>query len=60
MKRDLVGILVCPTDKAPLDLSVEHEDGEEVIDGALACPRCGAVYAIKDSIPNLLPADFGG
>ena len=60
MKRDLVDILACPTDKTPLNLSVEHEDGDEVINGALTCARCGSVYLIKDSIPNLLPADFRG
>ena len=60
MKRDLVYILACPTDKTSLDLSVEREDGDDIIDGALTCAHCGAVYPIKDSIPNLLPTDFGG
>ena len=60
MQRDLVDILACPADKAPLTLTVEHADGDDVVSGSLACSRCNAVYAIRDSIPNLLPAAYTG
>lgn len=57
MKKTLVGILACPMDKAPLELSVEKESGGEVLSGGLRCTRCGHVYPIKDGIPNLLPPE---
>ena len=55
MRRDLLDILACPDDKAPLALTAEQETGDEVISGALTCAACGAVYPIEDGIPNLLP-----
>ena len=58
MRRDLARLLVCPDDKTPLRLSVDHEDGDEIVNGALDCPECGAAYPIRDSIPNLLPRGF--
>ena len=48
-------ILVCPTCRVPLRLTVAEETGGEVIEGALECADCGEVYPIEDSIPNLLP-----
>ena len=58
MHRDLIDILACPTDKAPLTLAVEQADGDDVVDGTLACTACDAVYPVRDSIPNLLPPDY--
>ena len=59
MRRDLIDILACPDDKAPLTLAVERADGYgDVVDGSLSCTRCGAVYPIHDSIPNLLPSSY--
>ncbi len=55
MRKDLVEILACPMDKAPLQLTVEEEEGEEVVRGYLTCTQCGERYPIEDSIPNLLP-----
>ena len=60
MHRDLIDILACPTDKAPLTLAVEHADGEDVVAGALTCATCGTAYPIRDSIPNLLPPNYPG
>ena len=58
MKRDLMDILCCPLDKQELELSVDEEDGDEILEGTLTCMECGEVYPIEDGIPNLLPPDM--
>jgi len=57
MKRELMDILVCPVCKGELELAVEAESAEEVITGALHCPKCDVSYLIVDSIPNMLPPE---
>jgi uncharacterized protein YbaR (Trm112 family) len=55
MKKDLLDILACPACKAhPLDMTVEKQDGNEIVKGKLKCPKCGKAYPIDDSIPNML------
>lgn len=44
--------------KGTLELSVDKEDGDEVIEGNLYCARCDERYPITDSIPNLLPPEL--
>ena len=56
--KDFLDILACPMDKAPLELSVDEEQGDEVIQGALTCSQCGERYPIEDRIPNLLPPEM--
>jgi uncharacterized protein len=58
VKKDLMDILACPMCKGTLELSVDKEDGDEVIDGSLHCARCDERYPITDSIPNLLPPEL--
>ncbi len=58
MRRDLMDILVCPTDKAKLELTVEHEESDDIVTGKLTCAVCGEIYPIEESIPNLLPAEL--
>jgi uncharacterized protein YbaR (Trm112 family) len=58
MRKDLVDILACPMDKSPLELTVAEENGDEVIQGSLTCPKCGEIYPIEDRIPNLLPPEM--
>lgn len=60
MHRDLIDILACPADKAPLTLTAEFVDGDDVVAGALTCATCGTAYPIRDSIPNLLPSGYPG
>lgn len=55
MKRDLMDILACPVCKGPLELTVEKEEGQEIITGSLRCDKCSETYPIVESIPNLLP-----
>ena len=55
MKRDLIDILACPEDKAPMTLDAAEEADGEVLTGTLTCTQCGTEYPIEESIPNLLP-----
>ena len=57
MKRELMDILACPMCKGELELSVEEENGQEIVSGSLYCPKCNVHYPIVDTIPNLLPPD---
>ena len=55
MKKELMEILACPVCKGKLELSVEAEEGDEVMEGALFCSKCNETYTISGAIPNLLP-----
>jgi uncharacterized protein len=57
MRPDLVDILACPRDRAPLTLTATETEGDEVVTGALTCTRCAHAYPIEDGIPNLLPPE---
>lgn len=57
MRKDMIEILACPMDKAPLELAIDEANGDEVIQGTLTCTQCGEKYPIEDRIPNLLPPD---
>jgi len=58
MRKDLMDILACPVCKGPLELTVDQEEGQEVISGSLFCKKCDERYPIEDRIPNLLPPDL--
>jgi uncharacterized protein len=58
VKKDLMDILACPMCKGNLELTIDKEDGDEVIEGSLYCARCDERYPISDSIPNLLPPEL--
>ena len=58
MKKDLMEILACPVCKGELELSVEAEEGDEVVTGSLSCSSCIETYPIEDTIPNLLPPEL--
>ena len=60
MKKELVDVLACPVCREGLELKVIEEDEREVITGSLTCTRCGTVYPIEDTIPDLLPPDRQG
>ena len=55
MKPELMEILACPVCKGKLELTVECEDGKEIVSGFLYCPHCKEKYPIENTIPNLLP-----
>ena len=59
MRPDLADILACPVDKGALTLAVkEAGDGGEVVEGTLACVSCGAAYAVRSGVPDLLPPGY--
>jgi uncharacterized protein YbaR (Trm112 family) len=58
MRPDLMEILVCPTCKGELKLTVFKEDEAEIIEGRLDCAACKVEYPIDDGIPNMLPPDL--
>ncbi|MEF8773263.1 MAG: methytransferase partner Trm112 [Halobacteriales archaeon] len=58
MKESLLDIVVCPLDKAELELEGERREDGEIMDGELVCMECGERYPIDDGIPNLLPPDM--
>jgi uncharacterized protein YbaR (Trm112 family) len=57
MKREIMDILVCPVCKGKLDLTVEEEEGQEIITGSLYCRNCDIRYPIADTIPDLVPPE---
>ncbi|HUP27881.1 MAG TPA: Trm112 family protein [Chloroflexia bacterium] len=44
LPQDLLDILVCPADKAKVNLQ----------DGKLVCEQCGRAYPVRDGIPIML------
>jgi len=58
MRKDLMDILACPMCKGELELTIDQEEGDEVIRGSLFCSKCSERYPIEEGIPNLLPPDL--
>lgn len=58
MRKDLMDILACPMCKGDLTLTIDKEEGDEVIEGSLHCAKCNETYPINESIPNLLPPEL--
>lgn len=46
ISQDLLEILVCPLDKAPLELKPDQS--------GLKCTQCKRVYPVRDDIPVML------
>jgi uncharacterized protein YbaR (Trm112 family) len=52
-------ILACPIDKHhPLELLVFKEEGGEIVEGLIWCPKCSRFYPIRDEIPEMLPDEL--
>jgi uncharacterized protein YbaR (Trm112 family) len=47
VSQDLLEILVCPIDKAKIELN----------GNSLVCSVCGRIYPIENGIPNMLAED---
>ena len=58
MRKDLMDILACPMCKGSLELTIDKEEGDDVIEGSLFCAKCNETYPINESIPNLLPPEL--
>ena len=46
VSQELLDILVCPLDKAPVKLTSDQK--------GLKCPQCRRVYPIREDIPVML------
>jgi uncharacterized protein len=57
VRPGLLEILRCPVCRGELSLTVTTRDGEEIVTGNLACPKCRTDYPITEGIPDLLPPD---
>ena len=57
MKHSLMDIIVCPVCKGELKLTVEVEEGDEIVTGSMHCAKCNVDYPIEESIPNLIPPE---
>jgi SAM-dependent methyltransferase len=63
MLRRLADLLICPAclpEETALSCHVDERRDEDVVRGALDCPRCGARYPISEGIAALLPAGDEG
>lgn len=58
MKYDLMEILVCPSCKSTLVLTVDEENDGDIIMGSLTCEACNQIFPIEDTIPNMLPPEL--
>jgi len=57
VRLELLEILRCPVCRGELTMTADSRDGEEIVAGSLACPKCSVNYPIEDGIPDLLPPD---
>jgi uncharacterized protein YbaR (Trm112 family)/protein-L-isoaspartate O-methyltransferase len=55
MRVRALDFLVCPRCRGDLALAPEQTDGEEIIEGQLACAACARSYRVAGGIPRLLP-----
>jgi len=55
MRSSLMEILACPRCKYhPLDLTIGRQEGNEVMEGVIACSRCHTRYPIDNAIPRMM------
>jgi SAM-dependent methyltransferase/uncharacterized protein YbaR (Trm112 family) len=54
MRRELLDLLTCPVCRDSELLGLR----EDMLDGEVACSRCGASYPVRGGIPILLPPGF--
>lgn len=67
MKSRLLEILVCPAclpEETPLNATVQRQEQDDILDGALLCDRCKALYPIRDGlafldVPSAAPRQQG-
>ena len=59
MKRSLVPLLACPVCRADLTLQATKWDGDECMDGDLACSMCDATWPVVRGIPRFAATNMG-
>jgi SAM-dependent methyltransferase len=57
MKESLVAHLACPDCGAGFLLTVERQDGAEVLEGMLHCRGCAARHPVRRGVPRFVPSD---
>jgi uncharacterized protein YbaR (Trm112 family)/SAM-dependent methyltransferase len=55
MRARLLDLVICPRCRGKLELSARKVDGDEIMEGVLACASCRAPYLIERGVPRLLP-----
>jgi len=61
MKKWLLNMLICPVclpHENGLNSMAMEEQGEDIVRGNLACPRCGTAYPIEEGIAYLDPVSI--
>lgn len=51
MRRETLALLACPVCRSAL---VAEPPGQDVVEGALRCSACGAVYPVRDGTPRFV------
>lgn len=54
MRENLLELICCPTCKGELALEAEEAQGEDIIQGRLACQYCGVAYPVNKRMPYLI------
>jgi SAM-dependent methyltransferase len=55
MKRRFLQYAACRKCRAPFELRIERELGEEILEGSLVCRSCQASFPVTGGIPRFLP-----
>jgi len=57
MKEAALDVIVCPSCKNELALSVGASESAEIVEGSLTCIECDAGYPITKGVPRFVPKD---
>lgn len=58
MKRRLLLYLACQKCRCPFEAVANREEGEEILEGWLACPGCQERFPVTRGIPRFLPREL--
>src|SRR3989442_516857 len=56
MKIRALKFLVCPACRSELDLRESRREGDEIVEGELACAPCGRAYPVHGGVPRFVDA----
>jgi len=55
VRKRLLELLACPECGGDLDVTVDHSEGAEIMQGQLVCVSCDAGYEIRGGVPRFAP-----
>lgn len=58
MKRGLLAYLVCPECQGTFDVRPHRVEGEEIMEGELACSDCDAAFPVRGGVPRMVSRDL--